>query len=111
MPMPPDDPGDADPGLARERTRLAWARTALGFAAVGAVILKEEPAAGAIVMITAPLIWALGRLVIRPAARPGLLARRLLLVTATVVTVAGVALVIALVARAPASLSQLLRHG
>jgi hypothetical protein len=29
----------------------------------------------------------------------------------TVVTVAGVALVIALVARAPASLSQLLRHG
>ena len=35
-----------DPGRARARTRLAWTRTALAFAAIGGVILKRDLAAG-----------------------------------------------------------------
>jgi uncharacterized membrane protein YidH (DUF202 family) len=42
---PADDIEDADPGLARARTALSWTRTAISFAAVGAVILKS-PYAG-----------------------------------------------------------------
>ncbi len=36
----PDDPGIADPA---DRTRLAWTRTAIAFAAIGAAMLKLEP--------------------------------------------------------------------
>ena len=38
MTTSPSDREDADPGLARIRTSLAWTRTALSFAAVGAVV-------------------------------------------------------------------------
>ena len=38
----PPDYEDADPGLARVRTSLAWTRTALSFAAVGAVALRKD---------------------------------------------------------------------
>jgi uncharacterized membrane protein YidH (DUF202 family) len=110
--MVPDDPEDLDPGLARERTRLSWVRTAIAFAAVGAAMLRKEVIAGGIVLAMAPLIWVLGRLALRPSARADLLARRLLLVTVVVVAVAVVAAVLALVVRAPASLGQLLsRYG
>jgi uncharacterized membrane protein YidH (DUF202 family) len=44
--MPSAESQDLDPGLARERTRLAWARTAIAFAAVGAAMLRRELAAG-----------------------------------------------------------------
>ncbi len=85
----PGDPGERDPGLARERTSLAWTRTALSFAAVGGVMLKREVITGLIVLAVAPAIWQLGRL---PQNLPG----RLKLITATVVTVAVVALVVTL---------------
>ena len=84
-----DDIEDADPGLARERTSLAWTRTAISFAAVGGVMLKEEVVPGLIILATALVIWQAGRLDYR---RPG----RLKLVTATVVGVAVVALVVTL---------------
>jgi uncharacterized membrane protein YidH (DUF202 family) len=84
-----DEHEDADPGLARERTSLAWTRTALSFAAVGGVLLKKDVAAGLTVMATVPVIWELGRLADR---HPG----RLKLVTATIVAVALVALAVAL---------------
>jgi uncharacterized membrane protein YidH (DUF202 family) len=71
---------DADPGLARVRTSLAWTRTALSFAAVGAVAL--------LILATAPVIWRLGRLAHH---LPG----RIRLVTATIVAVSLVALVVA----------------
>ena len=83
------DHEDADPGLARERTSLAWTRTALSFAAVGAVTLRKDILAGLLIIAVAPVIWRLGRLDYR---HPG----RLKLVTATIVGVAVVALVVAL---------------
>ena len=83
------DHEDADPGLARVRTSLAWTRTALSFAAVGAVALKKDVIAGLLIIATAPVIWRLGRLAHH---RPG----RLRLVTATIVAVSLVALAVAL---------------
>ena len=106
--MPPsDDPEDADPGLARERTRLAWTRTALAFAAVGAAMLKRELIPGIIVLSTTPLIYAVGRFAShapRATPRPG----RLLVVTATVTLVAVLAVLAALLGHGPTSLHQLL---
>jgi uncharacterized membrane protein YidH (DUF202 family) len=109
--VPPDDPEDLDPGLARERTRLAWVRTAIAFAAVGAAVLKVQLSIGLIVLAMTPLVWATGHFATR-AASPELLARRLLLVTVTVTMLAVLAVLIALLGHGPASLSQLLRpHG
>jgi uncharacterized membrane protein YidH (DUF202 family) len=87
------DPWDDDhpsPGLARERTWLAWTRTALSFAVVGGAVLKEDVIAGLVILCAAPAVWQLGRLAHH---RPG----RLKLVTATIVAVALVALAVALV--------------
>ena len=85
----PGDPSARDPGLARERTTLAWTRTAISFAAVGGIVLKKEVIPGLILLAVAPAIWQLGRLAYQ---RPG----KLKLVTATIVAVALVALVVAL---------------
>jgi len=84
------DHQDADPGLARARTSLAWTRTALSFAAVGGVALKKDVIAGLLIIATVPVIWRLGRIAHH---RPG----RLRLVTATIVAVSVVALVVALI--------------
>jgi uncharacterized membrane protein YidH (DUF202 family) len=53
---------EADPGLARERTDLAWTRTAISFAALGGAILKTTPLAGVLVLAMAASVWGLGRL-------------------------------------------------
>ena len=45
-PQPPDDIEDRDPGLARERTDLAWTRSAISFAALGAAMLHTNAVAG-----------------------------------------------------------------
>ena len=96
-PGPPGSPGQPgtpspsshrDPGLARERTSLAWTRTALSFGAVGGVVLKREVVAGLILLALAPVIYVLGRLAY---SRPG----KLKVVTGTIVAVALVALVVA----------------
>ena len=85
----PDDE-DGDPGLARARTSLAWTRTALSFAAVGGVVLKQDLIPGLLIMAAAPAVWQLGRLAHH---RPG----RLRLVTATIVAVAIAALAVTLI--------------
>jgi uncharacterized membrane protein YidH (DUF202 family) len=85
----PDDPSARDPGLARERTQLAWTRTAISFAAVGGVVLKKDVVPGLILLAVSPAIWYLGHLAYRS---PG----RLKLVTVTIVAVALIALVVAL---------------
>ena len=110
--MIPEDMEQLDPGLARERTKLAWARTSIAFAAVGAAILKKEPVAGLIVLAMTPLLWGLGRFVGHTAVRPELQSRRLLAVTVTVVTVSVLGMVIAFVGHPPTSLRDLLPlHG
>ena len=104
---PPDDSEDRDPGLARERTRLAWARTAIAFAAVGAAMLRRQPVAGLIVLAITPVVWVLGRVAIGPAGSEPR-DRRLLLVTVIVTLVAALAVAVALLGRAPTSLRDLL---
>ena len=52
--------GERRSGLARARTRLAWTRTALSFAAIGAVLLKHELAAGFVVLALSVLVWGVG---------------------------------------------------
>jgi uncharacterized membrane protein YidH (DUF202 family) len=100
--MPPSDGGpapeprraeDFDPGLARERTRLAWTRTAIAFATVGAAVLKSHLVAGLTVLGLAAIVWGLRRL-FRDAAVARSQSARLLGVTLTVVAVALVALVL-----------------
>ena len=88
MTTSPPDYEEADPGLARVRTSLAWTRTALSFAAVGAVVLRKDIIAGLLILAAAPVIWRLGRL---DHHLPG----RIRLVTATIVAVALVSLVVA----------------
>ena len=87
-----------------QRTRLAWTRTALAFAAVGGVILKTSAPTGLAVLATCPLVWAAGRLggpSPRAAAGTGPMpfARRFRLVTLTIVVVAVVALAVSVFAR------------
>jgi len=88
MTTSPPDYEEADPGLARVRTSLAWTRTALSFAAVGAVALRKDVIAGLLILATAPVIWWLGRLAHH---LPG----RIRFVTATIVVVSLVALAVA----------------
>ena len=95
-----DDPEDVDPHQARERTKLAWTRTAIAFAAVGGAVLKTNIIAGAVVLALAPLIWLTGHM-----ARGGSSGRarptELRLITLAVIAVALVVLVIALTGHKP----------
>lgn len=88
---------DIDPGLAGERTELAWTRTAISFAALGGAILKTAPAAGVPVLALCILVWGIGRLP-RRFERAGTHERRrmLLLISIAVTVVALVALGVAL---------------
>jgi uncharacterized membrane protein YidH (DUF202 family) len=88
-----DDADDADPGLARERTELAWNRTAIAFAALGGVVIRDAPAAGLLILAMSALVFLAARTV-----RPGGYPRRrsLLLVTMAVTAVSLAALALAL---------------
>jgi uncharacterized membrane protein YidH (DUF202 family) len=109
--MPPDDPEDTDPGLAAERTRLAWARTAIAFGAVGAATLRNDVIIGLAMLAATPLIWVLGALISRDV-RPERRARKLQIVTIAVMAVALLALLGAFLGHSPASLRQVLPlHG
>jgi len=104
----PEDIEDLDPGRARERTELAWTRTAISFAAIGALMLKQLPMAGLPILLIGALVYFLGRM-IRPHVRTrghehG---RGLLLITAgvTLVAFAALATVAATATGAPSPLS------
>jgi uncharacterized membrane protein YidH (DUF202 family) len=89
---PPDDVDDLeqrDPGLARERTSLAWGRTAISFAALGGTVLKASIPGGVVILLVAPVIWWIAHL-----RKPG--AERLWLMTVSIVGVAALSLVVAL---------------
>ena len=82
-----------DPGVAIERTMLAWTRTAIGFGAVGVAVLKANvPAGFAVLAMTVP-IWILDR-ISRRSPDSWLSARRHVLVTVTVIVVALAALAV-----------------
>jgi uncharacterized membrane protein YidH (DUF202 family) len=103
-PLP--DAEERDPGLARERTDLAWTRTALSFAALGAALLHTNVAAALLVLAIAVGVWLLGQLSARdlqPAAQPRRLTHRhvVQLVTVTTVATSMLALVIALTSHVP----------
>ncbi len=95
----PDPDPEADRGLARERTDLAWTRTAISFAAAGAAILKTHLIPGLIVLALGLATWGLRRLFPAFGADEQSRQHRLLLVTICVTAVGVVALVVALTAR------------
>ena len=94
-PQLPEDIEVADPGLARERTRLAWTRSSISFAAIGVVILKDRPVIGVPVLILSAVIWTTGRWP-RAQGRAGVARKRIVFVTVCVITVAIAALTMAL---------------
>jgi len=91
--MTSGDMEDIDPGLARERTEFAWARTAVSFAALAGVLFKFAPAAGSLILGMSSVVYLLGR-VTRPSDREGEQERRhaLRLITVAVTTVSLAAL-------------------
>ena len=91
--QPADDIEYADPGLARARTELAWTRTAIAFAALGAALLKFRPVVGLPVLVISAVVWRLGRLPGAAGAGHGR-DRRPLLITVTTTGVSLVALVL-----------------
>jgi uncharacterized membrane protein YidH (DUF202 family) len=86
---------ERDPGVARERTALAWTRTAISVAALGGAMLKTNPPAGILVLAMSAPVWRLGRPLWheRPGTGNG---RRLLLVTITLTLVSCAALALTL---------------
>jgi uncharacterized membrane protein YidH (DUF202 family) len=107
---PRDDrePEERDPGLARERTSLAWTRTAIAFAALGGAVLKVNVVSGLIILAIAPLVWQLGR-VSRSDSRdrglPAVGTMRIRLITVSIVAVALLSLMVALLGKsAPGAL-------
>jgi len=101
-PPPGDDPEERDPGLARERTSLAWTRTALSFAALGGVMLKANVLTGLIILAVAPAVWQVGRIARgRPPAAclPVVGAARLFLIAVSIVAVSLLCLAVAVFGR------------
>ena len=99
-----DGPEEGVPGLAQERTSLAWTRTAIAFAALGGVVLKDNVITGLVILAVAPVIWQLGRVTKGGAPGAGdrlpvvpvMGATRLFIIAATIAAVALLCLVIAI---------------
>ena len=94
-----DDPEERDPGLGRERTSLAWTRTAISFAALGGVVLKVNVVTGLIVLAVAPMVWQLGRISEGGSPRtqlPAVGVVRIRLITVSIVAVSLLSLLVAL---------------
>ncbi len=91
-----DDIEDADPVLARERTELAWTRSALSFVALGIAVLKFRPIVGIPLLAFSAVVWLLGRTSL-PRDQSRTASRRMLVVAVAVCVLATVALVLALV--------------
>jgi uncharacterized membrane protein YidH (DUF202 family) len=102
-PRPGDDPEERDPGLARERTSLSWTRTAISFAALGGVVLKENVSTGLVVLAIVPVVWQLGRISQGSGPRTDLpiaSATRLFIISVAIVAVALLCLAIAIFGKA-----------
>jgi uncharacterized membrane protein YidH (DUF202 family) len=101
-----DDIEDRDPGLARERTDLAWTRTAISFVALGAVMLRSNALAGVLVIANGVAVWSLDKLSARRPAlnRPWPLRRRVARLVTTATTLNAL-LAMALAVLAPGTAS------
>jgi hypothetical protein len=93
---PAEDMEDMDPGLARERTDLAWTRTTISFAALGSALLKTTPIAGILVLGMSALVWGLGRMSHVSGPQDSLSPHRHRMITLTVTLVSSAALVVTL---------------
>jgi uncharacterized membrane protein YidH (DUF202 family) len=97
-----DDPEERDPGLARERTSLAWTRTAIAFAALGGAVLKANVITGLLVLALAAVVWQLGH-VTRGTSRNGGLPvvgrARLFFIAVSILGVAAACLLIAILGK------------
>jgi uncharacterized membrane protein YidH (DUF202 family) len=96
---PGDDPEEGTPGLADERTSLAWVRTALSFAALGGAMLKVNAVTGLIILALAPVVWQLGRVVRsgdQDAGLPAIGATRLFIIAVSIVAVALLCMIVAI---------------
>ena len=99
-----DVPAEGIPGLAQERTSLAWTRTAIAFAALGGVVLKANLVTGLIILAIAPVIWQLGRVTRvgvpgagdQHPAVPVVGATRLFIIAVTIAAVALLCLIVAI---------------
>jgi uncharacterized membrane protein YidH (DUF202 family) len=99
-----DGPEEGAPGLAQERTSLAWTRTAIAFAALGGVVLKTNVVTGLIILAVAPVIWQLGWVTRggaagaggRVPAMPVATATRLFIIAVTIAAVALLCLIVAI---------------
>ena len=89
---------EGDAGLALERTSLSWTRTALSFAALGGVVLKDNVITGLIILAVVPLIWRLGRLPrsgSTPSGLPTVGGTRIRMITVSIVGVSLLSLLVA----------------
>jgi uncharacterized membrane protein YidH (DUF202 family) len=103
QPRSSDDPEERDPGLARERTSLSWMRTAISFAALGGVVLKEDVFTGLAVLAITPVVWQLGRVSRGSGPRADLPiagATRLFIISVAIVAVALLCLALAIFGKA-----------
>jgi uncharacterized membrane protein YidH (DUF202 family) len=94
-----EDVEEMDPGLARERTELAWRRTAISFAALGGAVLRAHAVIGGVIIVMGLGVWAIPRLLHRSptgGGRQPVSGRAHLLVTAMTVLVSLVGLAIVL---------------
>ncbi|MDX6738723.1 DUF202 domain-containing protein [Actinocorallia sp. A-T 12471] len=53
--------GERDPGLAGERTELAWLRSAIALAALGAATVRAAPLPGLLILLVAVGVWWVSR--------------------------------------------------
>jgi hypothetical protein len=93
------EPEERDPGLALERTSLAWTRTAIAFGALGGTVLKVNVVTGLVILAMAPVVWQLGRVTRSSSARTGLPVvgtMRIRLITVSIVAVSLLSLLVAL---------------
>jgi uncharacterized membrane protein YidH (DUF202 family) len=86
-----EDMEDIDPGLARERTVLAWSRTGLSFLALGGIVIRVDPLAGLGVLALGGVVWVLGYLHHRSLWTPAGATRRLARPTALRIIAGGTA--------------------
>lgn len=81
-----------DPGLARERTELAWLRTAISLAALGAVVAKTALVTGLLILGIGAVVWTVSRVSRTSGRTPGGPRRvQLIMVANVVVAVAALA--------------------